>query len=214
MSLSAQLDQQRATSAANIPPELMAIMSDATQQLRLSGLVEQAPKIGDTFMHFELPNQLGQTRNLGDLLANGPVVVTFYRGGWCPYCNLALRAYQQHLDSFAQLGATFVAITPELPDISLSTTEKNELNFEVLSDINADYARALGVVFSLPDEIRTLYAKFGVEVEKHNGTGQFDFPLAATFVVSKDGIIANAFVNADYTYRMDPQDIIATLKTL
>ncbi|MGI2111888.1 peroxiredoxin-like family protein [Shewanella frigidimarina] len=214
MSLSSQLTEKRDANAANLPPEVLAIMSDATLNLKLSGIIDSAPKAGDKLAAFSLTNPLGVTRHLTDLLANGPLVVTFYRGNWCPYCNLALRAYQQHLAEFKQLGATLVAITPELPDMSLSTAEKNELEFDVLSDVNAEYAKALGLVFSLPDSIRELYQKFGVEVEKHNGADQFDFPLAATFVVAKDGIIVKAFVDADYTYRLDPEDIISSLKAL
>jgi peroxiredoxin len=214
MSLSTQLTEKRDASAANLPAEVLAIMSDATLNLKLSGIIDNAPKAGDKLAAFSLTNALGVTRHLTDLLANGPVVVTFYRGNWCPYCNLALRAYQQHLAEFKQLGATLVAITPELPDMSLSTAEKNELEFDVLSDVNAEYAKALGLVFTLPDSIRDLYKKFGVEVEKHNGAKQFDFPLAATFVVAKDGTIVKAFVDADYTYRLDPEDIISSLKAL
>ncbi|WP_350979222.1 peroxiredoxin-like family protein [Shewanella sp. AC34-MNA-CIBAN-0136] len=214
MSLSTQLTEKRDASAANLPAEVLAIMSDATLNLKLSGIIDNAPKAGDKLAAFSLTNALGVTRHLTELLANGPVVVTFYRGNWCPYCNLALRAYQQHLAEFKQLGATLVAITPELPDMSLSTAEKNELEFDVLSDVNSEYAKALGLVFTLPDSIRDLYQTFGVEVEKHNGAEQFDFPLAATFVVAKDGTIVKAFVDADYTYRLDPEDIISSLKAL
>ncbi|AZG74116.1 peroxiredoxin-like family protein [Shewanella livingstonensis] len=214
MSLSAQLTEKRDATKANLPAQTLAIMSDATLNLKLSGIIDSAPKAGDKLAEFSLINSLGETRHLADLLAKGPLVVTFYRGGWCPYCNLALRAYQQHLAEFKQLGATLVAITPELPDMSLSTAQKNELEFDVLSDVNAEYARQLGLVFSLPESVRELYQNFGVEVEKHNGADQFDFPLAATFVVAKDGIIAKAFVDADYTYRLAPEDIISSLKAL
>ena len=107
-----------------------------------------------------------------------------------------------------------VAITPELPDSSLSTTEKNALKFEVLTDVNSQYAASLGIVFSLPEELRSIYLSFGIEVEKHNGAGQFDLPLAATFVIAQDGTIASAFVEADYTARKDPTEVVAELKKL
>ena len=140
--------------------------------------------------------------------------MTFYRGGWCPYCNLELRAYQAVLPEIKAAGATLVAITPELDDASLSTSEKNELEFEVLTDANSDYARELGLVFTLPERLRPIYESFGINVEEHNGEGQFDLPLAATFVVDVDGSIARAFVDADYTLRAEPSDVVEVLRSL
>ena len=173
-----------------------------------------APKTGDRLEDFTLPNHLGETRSLAALRERGPVVVTFYRGGWCPYCNLELRAYQAVLPEIKAAGATLVAITPELPDASLSTSEKNELEFEVLTDANADYARKLGLVFKLPERLRPIYQGLGINIEEHNGEGQFDLPLAATFVVDIDGFIASAFVDADYTSRAEPSDVVEVLQSL
>ena len=140
--------------------------------------------------------------------------MTFYRGGWCPYCNLELRAYQAVLPEIKAVGAVLVAITPELPDASLSTSEKNELEFEVLTDANSDYSREIGLVFTLPARLRPIYETFGINVEAHNGDGQFDLPLAATFIVDVDGSIASAFVNADYTVRAEPSDVVEVLRSL
>jgi peroxiredoxin len=125
-----------------------------------------------------------------------------------------LRAYQAVLPEIKTAGATLVAITPELPDASLLTSEKNELEFEVLTDANSDYAREIGLVFTLPERLRPIYESFGVNVEKHNGEGQFDLPLAATFVVDVDGTIAAAFVDADYTLRAEPADVVKVLQSL
>lgn len=141
-------------------------------------------------------------------------LITFYRGGWCPYCNLELREYQNSLEGIKVLNTTLVAITPELPDASLSTTEKNELQFEVLSDVNAEYAKSLSLVFSLPEELRSIYLSFGISLEEHNGEGQFDLPLAATFVVAQNGTIASASAEADYTLRQEPSEVIQVLKGL
>ena len=196
------------------PENVQELMKVATQNVADSGIVDKAPKKSDVLPAFSLPNQNGKTVNLADLLVKGPVVVTFYRGGWCPYCNLELKAYQDQLANIKANNATLVAITPELPDESLSTTEKNALEFEVLSDVNAEYAKSLGLVFSLAEELRPIYLSFGIDVEKHNGEGQFDLPLAATFVVAQDGKIASAFVDADYTKRQEPSDVVAALKAL
>lgn len=146
MSLKQQLAEQRMNFLAKVPEDIQAVMAQATNDLSSSGIVEKAPKVGDKLAHFELPNQNGEQRSLSTLLSKGPLVITFYRGGWCPYCNLELRAYQQLLPKIRENGATLVAITPELPDSSLSTAEKNGLEFEVLTDKNGAYARELGLL--------------------------------------------------------------------
>jgi len=184
MTLKTELDAVKAAFAEKAPLEVQATMANATKELTLSGIVEQAPKQGDKLISFSLPNQTGQEQTLEALLTKGPVVLTFYRGGWCPYCNVELQAYQSSLAAIQEAGGQLVAITPELPDQSLSTTEKNALTFTILSDINAEYARQLNLVFTLPEALRPIYTSFGIHVENHNGEGQFDLPLAATFVIS------------------------------
>ncbi|MCH9692039.1 MAG: AhpC/TSA family protein [Gammaproteobacteria bacterium] len=211
MSLKQQLVEHRASFLAKVPKDLQEIMAQATDDLSNSGIEAKAPKIGDKLAHFSLPNQNGEQLSLSALLSNGPVIVTFYRGGWCPYCNLELRAYQQLLPEIKEKGATLVAITPELPDSSLSTSEKNGLAFEVLTDKNGDYARELGLLFTLPEELRSIYESFGISLEAHNGKGQFDLPLAATFTVDAEGVIKSAFVTADYTQRQEPTEVVSLL---
>lgn len=214
MSLQDQIAEYKAGFVQKAPQEVQALMKQATQNLAESGIVDKAPKVGEELPAFSLPNQNGDQVELADLLAQGPVVLTFYRGGWCPYCNLELKAYQDQLTNIKASNASLVAITPELPDASLSTAEKNALEFQVLTDEGANYARDLGLVFSLPEELRPIYLSFGIDVEQHNGNGQFDLPLAATFVIAQDGTIAGAFVDADYTARQEPAEVVELLNTL
>lgn len=214
MSLTEQLAKLKADNLAKTPSDVISIMADFADQLSESDLVENAPKVGDKLKNFNLRNQLGENRQLTKLTEKGSVVVTFYRGGWCPYCNLELRAYQNVLQDIKRVGATLVAITPELPDESMTTSEKNELGFEVLTDINSDYARELGLVFTISDELRSIYEKFGIDIEKHNGKDQFDLPLAATFIVNVDSTITSASVEADYKVRKDPSEIVKELEFL
>ena len=214
MTLTEQLAALKADILTQIPDQAKELMLADLQKIAQSGLVKNAPKKGEQLKDFVLPNQNGVARSLEELRKKGPVVITFYRGGWCPYCNLELRAYQEALPEIQKAGATLVAITPELPDASLTTAEKNALQFEVLTDINSDYARSIDIVFTLSDALRPVYKGFGIDVEAHNGKGQFDLPLAATFVVDTDGKIASAFVTEDYTERAEPEDIIAALNTL
>ena len=214
MTLKEELAAMKAQSMKKIPEDALPVLMQASKDLAASGIVEQAPKKGETLENFELPNQTGATQSLAALREKGPVVVTFYRGGWCPYCNLQLKSYQQMLPEINAAGASLVAITPELPDASLSTAEKNELKFEVLTDKDAAYARQLKLVFTLPESLRPIYKNFGIDVEAHNGAGKFDLPLAATFVVDTDGKIVYAMVDSDYTVRAEPSEILASLKSL
>jgi peroxiredoxin len=149
------------------------------------------------------------------LLETGPVVVTFYRGGWCPYCNIELRGLQRALPEIKQLGASLIAISPQLPDNSLSTEEKNSLTFPVLSDIGNVIARRFGIAFRLPDELLKTYEDFNHGLEKKNGKeGALELPMPATFLLGKDGTALLAFVDEDYTKRLDPEVILATLREL
>lgn len=214
MSLQDQIAEYKAGFVKKAPENVQTLMKQATQNLSETGIVDKVPKVSEKLLPFSLPNQNGETVSLESLLEEGPVVLTFYRGGWCPYCNLELKAFQDQLANIKAAGASLVAITPELPDVSLTTAEKNELEFSVLSDVNSEYAKSLGLVFSLAEELRPIYLSFGIEVEKHNGEGQFDLPLAASFVIAKDGTIASAFVDADYTKRQEPAELVEVLKEL
>ncbi|XPV77567.1 MAG: peroxiredoxin-like family protein [Desulfovibrio sp.] len=214
MSLTKDLAALKADILPNIPETIQTKMFADLEALAKSGLLERAPKTGQKLTDFTLQNPKGETVSLKQLRKNGPVVITFYRGGWCPYCNVELRAYQQVLDKIIAAGAALVAITPELPDASLSTTEKNDLRFEVLTDEHSKYAHEINIMFTISKEIAEIYKGFGIDVEAHNGTGQFNVPLAATFVVDKEGILQFAFTAADYTVRADPEEIIKELNSL
>ena len=214
MSLQTDIEQYKAGFVEKVPVDVRELMMQATKDLADSGIVEKAPKVGEQLPSFTLTNQLNEQISLESLTAKGPVIVTFYRGGWCPYCNLELAAYQQALSEIEAAGATLVAITPELPDASLSTAEKNALKYQVLSDVDATYANELNLVFSLPEELRPIYLSFGIDIEKHNGPGQYGLPLAATYVLDQSGKITSAFVDADYTKRQEPSEVVAALKKI
>lgn len=214
MSLQEQLSELKANIKSQIPEDVLQKFDESIQALEESGITNHAPQVGDMLNNFVLSNQLGQQRSLAELRKSGPVVVVFYRGGWCPYCNLELRAYQQILPEIKAAGAQLVAVTPELPDSSLSTLEKNELEFEVLSDVGADYAKEIGIAFTLPEELRQIYAELGGDLEKFNGAGLFDLPIPATFVVDTAGQIAFAHVDVDYTTRANPEDVLSVVHNI
>ena len=212
MSLTTDLANLAQSNRARFPEAVNTTMAQATADLADSAIIDHSVKVGNSLPKIVLPNAKGQTVDVQALLNQGPVVIAFYRGGWCPYCNLELRALQQALPDIQAQGATLVAISPETPDNSLSTQEKNALEFEVLSDQGNQVARQMGLVFTLPESLRPIYENFGIDVPAANGDQSFELPLPATYVVNTNGTIVHAFVNVDYTQREDPDVIIAALK--
>ena len=207
------LDKVRQTGAAKFSDEKKKIYADGITSVANSGVLDSALNVGDKAPNFTLKNALNEAVTLNDQLKNGPVVLTWYRGGWCPYCNITLHALQEKLPEFKQEGATLLALTPELPDNSLSTSEKNNLEFTVLSDIGNTVGKDYGVVYTLTDDVATSYnAGFGLN--NVNGDNSNQLPLAATYVINTNGIITYAFLDADYTARAEPLEILSALKQL
>ena len=171
--------------------------------------------VGDRAPDFALPDATGETVRLSDLLLDGPVVVTFYRGAWCPYCNTQLRDYQQALDSFEATGARLVAISPQVPDSSMSMAERNALAYSVLSDTGGQVSQQYGLVFRVDAETRARYEAVGIDLARYNG-GDTDaawaLPVPATYVIDPSGIIRAAFVEADYTQRASPRQVLEALQ--
>ena len=214
MNLTQELSAFQAKFKNNQPEKIKSVMARATTDLIDSKLAEKSLSTGQKIPSFTLPNAVGKEVSSDSLLAKGALVISFYRGGWCPYCNMELRALQQALPEIEARGATLVAISPETPDSSLSTKEKNELSFEVLSDRNNQLAKQLGLVFTLPESLRPIYNNFGIDIPAHNGDSTFELPLPATYLVATDGTVIYSFANADYTKRLEPAEIITALDTL
>ncbi len=213
-SLTEQLHDKAEASKSKSDPERAAIMESALADLRTSKIVETAKKAGDQMPGFRLPDvKRGQIDSV-ELLKKGPLIVVFYRGGWCPYCNLQLHDLQKYLGEIKGLGGELVAISPQTPDGSLSTAQKSELDFLVLSDRDNLVAKKFGLVFKLPKNLQDLYKKFGIDLEKSNGTKQWELPLSASYVVAKNGKISFAFLDADYKKRAESKTLVAELKKL
>ena len=212
--LARTLKERNEASRTRIPSDKLAVMDAATAALAASGLVERSLAVGAHAPEFDLPDANGNQVTLSSLLKKGPVVLAFYRGGWCPYCSTELRALQTRLDDFAKAGATLVAVSPQTPDNTLSTAEKLELTFPVLSDVGNVVARSYRLVFSQPEDLREVYAGFGHDLPAANGDRTFELPLPATFVIGTGGVVAWRFANADYTKRAEPDDVVAALATL
>ncbi|MEL6246409.1 MAG: peroxiredoxin-like family protein [Cyanobacteria bacterium J06648_16] len=210
--LADQIQEFRAGFRENVDQAIQDVMNTATDVLEATGVANNALSVGAQAPDFALPNATGTTVKLSELLQQGPVVINFYRGEWCPYCNLELRAFQQLLPEFKQAGAQLVAISPELPDHSLSVTEKNELEFAVLSDVGNKVSKDYGLVFTLDPTLRPIYEKFGIDVPASNGDDSYELPMPATYVIDQSGNIRFAFADADYTKRAEPQAVLAVVK--
>lgn len=207
------LEARKKDFAAKADEQKKQIYKEGIEAVAKSGIITQAKNVGDIAPDFTLTNATGDSIKLQELLKEGPIVLTWYRGGWCPYCNLTLKQLQNELPNFKANGANLVALTPELPDKSLSTTEKNELDFHVLSDIDNKIAKEYGIVFKLTDEVADIYNKsFGVDT--YNGNDKNELPLAATYIINKEGKIIYAFLDADYRNRAEPSELTKVLKNI
>lgn len=212
MSLTQTLKDFVAQSAGRLPPAAIATMEKATAAFQAAGTGKHALKIGDTLPDATLTDATGNPVRLSALLAHGPLIINFYRGGWCPYCNLELKAYQDLLPQITGAGATLVAISPEKPDNSLSTIEKNALTFPVLTDDGNAFAKSLGLVFELSGDLKALYEGFGLDLPNKNAGSGWTLPIPAVYVVGADGTILFADVDLDYRRRAEPADAVAALK--
>ncbi len=214
MNLQKSIDTLKSRFLEQVPDEIKDIMGEAQQVLKDSRIAERALGIGQVAVDFTLPNANGEQVSSTALRQQGPIVVSFYRGGWCPYCSLELKALQKVNNEIEALGARLVAISPQVPDESLSTAEKNELEFEVLSDTNSEVADQYGLTFSLDEALRPIYKNWGADVATVNDDPDCKLPLPATYVISRDGKIVHAFVEEDYTERLEPDEILDSLRNI
>lgn len=175
---------------------------------------KSALNVGKKIPSFTLMNEKNESVSSEELLKEGNLVLVFYRGAWCPYCNLYLKSLQKNLDKITQSGGKLVAVSVENPDTSLTVAQKNELKFTVLSDKKLDLARKFGIVFQLSDEVNEKYKGYGVDLIKQNQTETPDLPLSATYIVKQNGEIVYAFLDPDYTKRAEPSVIIEELNKL
>jgi len=212
VSLEDQLQQQRERARGKQDPVERGVRAAAIAAVGESGLPKKALGVGETVPRFTLPDAAGKAVTISDVLARGPAVISFYRGGWCPFCNLELRALQSRLGEVHAAGGSLVAISPETPDLSMTTVEKNSLGFTVLSDHDNTVARAFGLVHRIDPSIVAYQKRNGHDVAAYNGVEAAEVPLPATYVIDQSGIVHFAFVSADFTRRADPDDVIDAIQ--
>ncbi len=213
MRLPQQLRRMRERSNAEMSPEAREALRRMVGDLKARGAELKAVRAGMPVPRFALPDAQGRTVDIAERLARGPVILSFYRGGWCPYCNAELRALQFALPQFRGLGASLVALSPELPDHSLSLAEKLALDFDILSDTGNMVARQWGLVYRVPDDVQRLYQSSGLDLSRRNGDASWELPIPATYLIGGDGFVRLAFVDADFTERLDPAVLVDALRS-
>ncbi len=207
-----QSEQLKAAAAERLPVEVAAVFDQSIQDLLSQGVPADTIAVGDTLESFSLHDATDVPVTLDQLVESGPAVIVFYRGGWCPYCNLALRTYQRELlPELPAFGARLVAISPQPPDQSLSTVEKAELEFTVLSDPGNRVARRVGIVFQQADEVLDAQRKLGLDLAQVNAEGSTELPRPTVLVVDEDRTVRFVDVQPDYTARTEVADILAAL---
>lgn len=209
-----RLDAFKARFKTQAPAAAFEAFARSTGELIDSGQAEQAVKAGDTAPDFTLTDQDGKEVALTDLLTRGPVVLTFYRGVWCPYCNIELKALEEAASAIRARHASLIAVSMQGPADSRKSQRDNALSFPILTDKAGELANRFGIRWSLQDYVIPVHEGFGVHLPRIHGDGQWNLPMPARYVIDTDGIIAYAEVNPDYTRRPDPSELLPVLDRL
>jgi peroxiredoxin len=213
--LASALETLSASLRSQAPAVVLQTINDFVADLAQSGIADGWLQRGDRAPDFALQDATGgglvESR---DLRLRGPLVVCFYRGAWCPYCNLELRAWQQHLAELTDLGASFVAISPQTLDASQTLADKHALSYPLLADRGNAVARRFGLVFTVDEGMRAVLEGFGIDLPAYNGESTFELPVPATYVVGSDATIAGSWVDVDYRRRAEPSAVLARVREL
>ncbi|MBU6497201.1 MAG: AhpC/TSA family protein [Rhodospirillales bacterium] len=213
-SLASQLEMFLDALLERVDPKTAALLQRTHAELLAHDYPHHAVGEGQIAPDFTLPDQHGRPVSLHEALARGPVVLTFFRGGWCPFCSIALRALNRVLPKLRRQGASLLAISPQTPDQSLSTAERNALCFPVLSDAGNAVARRYGLVWKLDADYRALYERLGHDLPRINGTPGWELPVAAGYVIDTDGRVALARVDPRVHRRLEPEEALEAVLRL
>jgi peroxiredoxin len=214
LSLQEKLNAVRAEVTANTPARLQSIIDGALRNLIASGQSERAMKAGARAPSFRLPDTSGTIVRSDDLLQCGPMVLTFYRGSWCPYCNLDLQALEAAHADIWSIGGLLVTVSQQTPANSLIAREMNGVTFPMLSDKGGVLANALGIRSAVPGDLQVAFRELGIDLPDLNGEGSWTLPMPARYIIGQDGVIAYAEVNPDHTQRPEPSELLPTLRKL
>ena len=212
--LAASIQALKSKSNKPRPKEVTEALAKANAEIMAQGGIDGL-KVGSQAPEFALPDATGRQTSLAEHLKQGPVVVVFYRGEWCPFCNLQLRALEDAYPEIRKLGASLIGITPQKQEKSVLQTDKNKLSFPLLSDMTSNTLRDYRLLYRVPESMKKVYAdRFGIDLDDYNGEGRWELPVTATYIIGTDGMVKARLVDIDYTKRMEPKDIIDVLRVL
>jgi peroxiredoxin len=208
------LSETMAALRQELSAPLRRLYDDLVRQLTETATAEGAIKRGDVFPEFALPDADGRFTLLSELLKLGPLVINFYRGEWCPFCSATIEAMSAAAPAISAAGATVIGISPELGHLSFSASRKRSVNFRMLCDLDNGVALQCGLVFRLTDDLIQDYLADGFDLAQVYGNGSWFLPIPASYIVMPDGAISFAYVNPDFRYRMDPNEILHAIEAL
>ena len=214
MTLADDLAARTAKSKETFDAKRSAVYKAAREALAETDILETALGVGDEAPMFELPDAFGDSVSLADLLEAGPVIVSFYRGSWCPFCNLELQALQREIDAVEKAGVTLLAISPNKPDESVEVIKEHGLGYPVLSDHDNGVAKHFGLVYAMEPGMVAYYQEIGRDIDKMNGTDAWELPVPATYVIDQDGVVRYAFVDLNHRVRAEPAEVVAIAAAL
>lgn len=209
--LAKQIEHLNQELSSQLPQVILEAFGKSIEDLKMRKMEDESIQIGDRMPEFSLPNVFGKIIKSEDVLKNGKMILAFYRGSWCPYCNLELRFLQENLSRIKDKGASLIAISPQNPDHSQSMTKKNNLEFEVLTDTDNSFAKKLGIIFQLQDFVLPHYKELGINLSDFNKNNDNTLPVPAVFVVNEKGIVTYKFFDVNYMNRIDVEALIQAL---
>ncbi|MDF2517634.1 MAG: alkyl hydroperoxide reductase [Sphingobacterium sp.] len=209
--LAQQIEELNRNLAKQLPTEVLEVFGKSIQDFKAKGIGERSIRTGEKFPDFILPNTNNETIALKELLKKGKVIAAFFRGSWCPYCNLELKALRDNLRQITDRNATLVAISPQTSDYSKELKNDHHLSFELLTDKENVLAKQLGISFGLQDFIIPTYGNLGIDLSEYNETDKNELPIPAVFVIDTNGNITYRFIDTNYMNRIDIQELIEQL---
>ncbi len=212
MTLQEQLQQITESGFSRMPKHIAKTLLDGIEEIALSDLNNGAAKVGEKINNAILIDINGDEKQISDFMQHDYVVLNFYRGGWCPYCNMELRAYEQLVTKFNDLNTSVVAISAEIPDNNTRTFDKNNLSFPVLSDVDAGFMKSLGIVFALNDDLKREYANFGIDLKEFHGNLNFELPVPGVYIINRNFEVVFRHLEENYMTRIEPNEVLSFLK--
>lgn len=213
MTLEEQLKQVRDTTLTRMPQSIVQVFKDSIRGIRDDKLKEQALQVGDQIPEISLKSIEGNPVGLIDLFQSEFLILNFYRGGWCPYCNMELREYERLKMDFMELGVSIAAVSAETPELATQTIDKNSISYPILTDDDAKLMKAIGIVFKLDEASKREYVNFGMDFSEIHGNENYELPVPAVYVINRDMEIVFVHFEEDYMTRMEPTEVLNFIKT-